>query len=187
MRESATLKMMEPMSTYGVCTWNLMHDISQGVIVSAKPNHDNTMWECSLTAVRPDPKNPGEPNRNPNQVLEIIRSDFTKKGAQRIASLQFLQKFNDTTKKVWQIAKETAAEKFRALDGQDKTKLVNQIFQRLGMKKPSAADNGLITWNIYGKESIIKALVKYFFVKSSKTPIFDQLPVYTGSHFLNHN
>ena len=142
-----------------------MHDISQGVIVSAKPNHDNTMWEVSLTAVRPDPKNPDQANRNPNQILEIIRSDFTKKGAQRIASLHFLQRFNETTKKVWQIAKETAAEKFRALDGQDKTKLVNQIFQRLGMKKPSAADNGLITWNIYGKESIIKALIKLFFVK----------------------
>ena len=61
------------------------------------------------------------------------------------------------TRRAWKMAKEFASEKFKSFDGIDRTKLVNQIFQKFSQKKPSVADNGLITWSFYGRESVLKA------------------------------
>jgi hypothetical protein len=70
--------------------------------------------------------------------------------------MEFLLKFNDVTKKVWKMAKEVGHEKLQKSDGVNRTKLVATIFSKLAQKKPSAAENGVLTWNIYGHEFAIK-------------------------------
>jgi len=70
------MKVLEPMSTYGVCAYGLMQDIVQGVIVQVQPNMDSSIWSCTLTAVKMKPDGTRE-------ELVYTKSDFTKKGKYR--------------------------------------------------------------------------------------------------------
>ena len=119
--------------------------------MSCKPNSDNSIWTCVLNAASENT----ETGETENHVF--TQSDFTKKGAQRITAMMFLMNFNELTKKAWKMALKFASDKFKKHDGLDKPKLVNQIFQRLSKKKPTKAENSDITWQIYGKESIVTA------------------------------
>ena len=73
LKESDVMKTSEPMSSYGVCTYGLMQDIVQGVIVHVQPNQDSSIWTCTLTVVKLNKKN------EPEQQI-YVKSDFTKKG-----------------------------------------------------------------------------------------------------------
>lgn len=73
LKDSKILKMMEPMSSYGICTYGLMQDIAQGVIVSVQPNSDSSIWTCTLQVVKLD-------KQGQTEDVFFTKSDFTKKG-----------------------------------------------------------------------------------------------------------
>jgi hypothetical protein len=69
---SAILKSEEPMAAFGICSYGLMQDIAQGVIVQILPNADSSIWNCTLECVRKNADGTSE-------LLSFIKSDFTKK------------------------------------------------------------------------------------------------------------
>ena len=91
------------------------------------------------------------------ETINITKTDFTKKGAQRLAALALLKAFNDSTRKAWTFAVAIAKAKLQKSDGIDKTKVVNSVFQRIGQKKPFKNESGVIHFEIYGQKSEIKS------------------------------
>ena len=130
-KESSILNQKEPMATHGVCSYGLMQDLCTNIKVHCMASQDNSVWTCELEGAR---KKKGKEELEP---INIIKTDFTKKGAQRLAALEFLKTFNDCTRKAWTFAVNIAREKLQKSDGIDKSKVVNSVFQRIGQKKPS--------------------------------------------------
>ena len=135
-KENMLLKQKEPMSTYGVCTYGLMQELVSNVSVHSKAAQDGTQWTCEIEALR-------QKTENKIDIVKLEKSDFTKKGAQRLAAHAFLKEFNPATKQALEWAIEIAKEKLEKSDGIDKSKIVNQVFQRLGQKKPSKDESGV--------------------------------------------
>ena len=87
-------------------------------------------WTCELEALR-------QVSENKIDEVKVQRTDFTKKGAQRLAALEFLKLFSEETRQAWSWAIEIANEKLEKSDGVDKSKLIHSVFQRLAQKKPT--------------------------------------------------
>ncbi|CBY41824.1 unnamed protein product, partial [Oikopleura dioica] len=142
------LAQTEPMSFYGICAYGLLQATCKGIHLAVQPNHDSSVWTCTIHA--------GRPETNGDITIETFAaSDFTKKGAQRLAACQFLSNYNNQARHIWKLARKTAVEKHRNASINYHNRLT-LLFQPLGIKKPSLDDSGLITWSIYGKTFSIK-------------------------------
>ena len=142
-KENQMLKQKEPMSTYGVCTYGLMQELMQDVQVHSTAAQDGTTWTCEIEALRAE-------GDNKSSLVRLQKSDFTKKGAQRLAAFAFMKQFNEQSKQALEWAIEIAKDKLDKHDGVDKSKLVNAIFQRIGLAKPSKDESGVYNFEVYG-------------------------------------
>lgn len=149
LKYSQTLGQVEPMSAYGICTYGLMHDVCQGIHVAVNPNSDQSIWTCVINA--------GKPEKGGDVTIEsFAASDFTKKGAQRIAAAQFLKQYDGRTAHALKFARQVASEKLKNPMTNHST-ILNNVFNRLGMKRPTTDESKMITWKIHGRSFQIKA------------------------------
>ena len=148
-KESTLLKQKEPMTTHGICAYGLMQDLCTNVRIHCKASQDNSVWTCEIEATSEE--------GGKQKETKTCKTDFTKKGAQRLAALDFLKKFNDVTKKAWEFAIIVAQEKLQKSDGVDKGKMINIMFQWTGLKKPTKNEAGVINYEIYGWKSQVQS------------------------------
>ena len=81
--------------------------------VHSSAAQDGTQWTCEIEALR-------QVEENKNDIVRLQKTDFTKKGAQRLAAFAFMRQFNKESQQALDWSIEIAKEKLEKSDGVDK-------------------------------------------------------------------